>query len=273
MDPDLLRDWLDTRCALTDRGTVEKETGRSVAAVMPIHLFGQPADMDSIGSICAEWAIPIVEDACQAVGAKWGGKRAGALGQIGCFSFFPSKNLGALGDGGMITTDDAGLGGRLVRLREHGGQGYLHSEVGFNSRLDALQAGFLRVKLARLDGWHEGRRRNAAFYDEAFQGQDGVSTPFIDPEAWSVYNQYTIRATDRDGLMAHLRGKGIGCAVYYPLPLHLQECFSTLGYSKGDFPVSERASQEVLSLPVFGELTQGELEEVVAEVRSFYGLD
>lgn len=273
MDPDLLRDWLETRCALTERGAVEKETGRSVAAVMPVHLFGQPADMDAIGSICAEWGIPVVEDACQAVGARWGGMRAGSLGDIGCFSFFPSKNLGALGDGGMITTDDAGLAERMVRLREHGGQGYLHSEVGFNSRLDALQAGFLRVKLARLDGWHEGRRRNAGFYDEAFAGLDRVTTPFIDPEAWSVYNQYTIRAVDRDGLMAHLRGNGIGCAVYYPLPLHLQECFASLGYARGDLPVSERASLEVLSLPVFGELTPGELEEVVAAVISFYARD
>jgi len=273
MDPDLLREWLETRCALTDRGAVEKETGRRVAAVMPVHLFGQPADMDAIGSICAEWAIPVVEDACQAVGAGWGGIKAGSLGEIGCFSFFPSKNLGALGDGGMITTDDAALAERMVRLREHGGQGYLHSEVGFNSRLDALQAGFLRVKLARLDGWHEGRRRNAGFYNEVFADMAGVTTPFIDPEAWSVYNQYTIRAVDRDGLMTHLRSNGIGCAIYYPLPLHLQECFASLGYTEGDLPVSERASLEVLSLPVFGELTRDELEEVAAAVKTFYGLD
>lgn len=270
MDPELLDRWLQEKCAVTGRGVVHRDSGRRVSAVMPVHLFGQVADMDRIMDICSDWALPVVEDACQSVGASWSDRRAGSFGAAGCFSFFPSKNLGALGDGGMVTTDDPATAARITSLREHGGEGYIHREVGFNSRLDALQAGFLRVKLAHLDGWHEGRRRNAEFYREAFEGVDEVVTPFIRSEAWSVYNQYTIRVRERDGLLAHLRERGIGCAVYYPLPLHMQECFSGLGYSEGDMPVSETASREVLSIPVFGELRQEELEEVAGTVKGFY---
>jgi dTDP-4-amino-4,6-dideoxygalactose transaminase len=170
----------------------------------------------------------------------------------------------------MITTDDPDIAARLISLREHGGVGYIHEEVGFNSRLDALQAGFLRIKLARLDGWHDGRRRNAAFYGKAFRDLREVSTPVIKRGAWSVYNQYTLRVSDRDGLLDHLRGRGIGCAVYYPLPLHLQECFRCLGYVRGDFPEAEAASRDVISIPVFGELTEEELSEVVEAVKEFY---
>lgn len=270
MDPDLLSDWLRDNCAVTNRGVVNKNTGIRVAAVMPVHLFGQIADMNSIMTVCNDWRIPVIEDAAQAVGAKWAGKRAGSIGVAGCFSFFPSKNLGALGDGGMVTTSDPGTAERIVRLREHGGQGYVHKEVGFNSRLDALQAGFLRIKLAHLENWHRGRRKNASFYNRAFRNVKQVRTPFIRKEAWSIYNQYTIRAEKRDELLPWLREHEIGCAVYYPLPLHLQECFSCLQYSKGDFPVSETASSEVISLPVFGELTEDELVEVVETVKSFY---
>jgi dTDP-4-amino-4,6-dideoxygalactose transaminase len=270
MDPDLLSGWLQEHCAVTDRGVVYRSTGTRVGAVMPIHLFGQMADMDRIMSICNDWGLPVVEDACQSVGARWSERRAGSFGAAGCFSFFPSKNLGALGDGGMVTTDDPDTAARLISLREHGGVGYIHDEVGFNSRLDALQAGFLRVKLARLDGWHEGRRRNAAFYCKAFRDLKEVTTPVIKRGAWSVYNQYTIRVKDRDRLLEHLRNCGIGCAVYYPLPLHLQQCFKCLGYGEGDLPVSEAASKEVLSIPVFGELTEVELAEVVGAVRSLY---
>ncbi|OPL19716.1 MAG: hypothetical protein AVO35_01715 [Candidatus Aegiribacteria sp. MLS_C] len=269
MDPELLRDWLQERCAVTSRGVVHRKTGSRVGAVMPVHLFGQVADMDGIMEVCDEWGLPVVEDACQSVGARWRDRRAGSFGAAGCFSFFPSKNLGALGDGGMVTTDDDALAARLVSLREHGGEGYIHREVGFNSRLDAIQAGFLRVKLACLDGWHEGRRRNAAFYDKAFRDIEEVRTPPIDGRAWSVYNQYTIRVEDRDGLLAHLRDRGIGCAVYYPLPLHLQQCFMDLGYGRGDLPAAEAAAGEVISIPVYGELTGDERSEVVEAVREF----
>ncbi len=270
MDPDLLSDWLRNNCAVTNRGIVEKSSGTRVAAVMPVHLFGQMAEMDRIMTICNDWRIPVVEDAAQAVGAKWEGKKAGSFGTAGCFSFFPSKNLGALGDGGMVTTGDHETAERIVRLREHGGQGYIHREVGFNSRLDALQAGFLRVKLSHLEEWHKGRRKNANFYRSAFKSVKQVKTPVIRKNAWSVYNQYTLRAENRDELLAWLRNREIGCAVYYPLPLHLQECFECLGYREGDFPVSENASKEVISLPVFGELTDTELNEVVDSVKGFY---
>ena len=270
MDPSCLSSFLDAKCAITERGVIHRSSGGRVAAVMPVHLFGQTVDMGEIGRICKSWELPVIEDACQAVGARWAKKRAGNLGTTGCFSFFPSKNLGALGDAGCVTTSDEEIASRLERLREHGGQGYFHSEVGTNSRLDAIQAGFLRVKLRHLDSWHEGRRRNASYYAEALGDLEQMRMPVIDKRAWSVYNQFTILAEDRDGLLEHLRGGGIGCAVYYPLPLHLQECFGWLGYMKGDFPVSERSSGSVISLPVFGELTEAEIEEVVKAVRDFY---
>jgi dTDP-4-amino-4,6-dideoxygalactose transaminase len=265
-----LRGWLEEACERTGSGTIDRRTGAKLKALVPVDLFGQIADMDDLEAIASDWGLALVEDACQSVGATWRGRKAGCFGKAGCFSFFPSKNLGALGDGGAITVSDPALAERLVRLREHGGQGYFHREVGTNSRMDALQAGFLSVKLRRLDAWHEGRRRNAAFYSRAFADVPEVSVPVIDSSARSIYNQYTIRASDRDGLMAHLKAKGIGCAVYYPLPLHLQECFAGLGYAEGDFPVAEKASREVLSLPVFGELTGEELQEVVEAVKGFY---
>jgi len=270
MDPDALESWLRHGCAVTERGTVDRKTGARVHAVIPVDLFGQIADMDRISAICSDWGLVLIEDACQSVGATWKGRKAGTFGAAGCFSFFPSKNLGALGDGGAITTGDPDLADRLVRLREHGGQGYYHSEVGTNSRMDALQAGFLSVKLRHLESWHAGRRRNAEWYAGALADVEEVSTPVMDPRAASIYNQYTVRAKDRDGLMAHLRSLGTGCAVYYPLPLHLQECFAPLGYTDGDFPVSEQAAREVLSLPVFGELTLSELQEVAGAVTGFY---
>jgi len=270
IDPELLSEWLTDNCVVTNRGVVHRGNGTRIGAVMPVHLFGQLADMDRIMSICDDWQIPVVEDACQAVGAKWSKRRAGSLGDAGCFSFFPSKNLGALGDGGMVTTSNPEIADRIVSLREHGGMGYIHEEVGFNSRLDAIQAGFLRIKLAHLESWHKGRRKNARFYDRTLRSLGQVTTPLIKKEAWSVYNQYTIKAADRDDLLNYLRERGVGCAIYYPLPLHLQKCFECLGYSEGDFPVSETVSKEVISIPVFGELTEEELTEVVSTIKEFY---
>jgi len=270
MDPSALSAWLTDNCVITERGVVHKALGRRIAAVMPVHIFGQVADMTELCRICKEWRLPVVEDAAQAVGAKWEDKRAGTFGTTGCFSFFPSKNLGALGDAGCVTTSFDETGDRLVRLREHGGQGYYHSEVGTNSRLDAIQAAFLRVKLNHIEEWHLGRRKNAQYYMDALADLPQVRTPVIDPRAWSIYNQFTILAADRDGLLEYLRSRSIGCAVYYPLPLHLQECFGSLGYSEGDFQIAELASTEVISLPVFGELREEELEEVVSTIREFY---
>ncbi len=270
MDARELESWLNRNCACTDRGVVHRVMKTRVAAVIPVHLFGQTADMDAIQDVCERWGLPVVEDACQSVGASWKGRKAGSMGQLGCFSFFPSKNLGALGDGGMLTANDAELADQLVLLREHGGQGYMHATVGTNSRLDALQAAFLRVKLRRLESWHAGRRANAAFYDKAFENLSHVRTPVIAEGAESIYNQYTLRVKNRDGLLEHLRSQGIGCAVYYPLCLHQQKCFEYLGYRRGDFPVAEACSADVISLPVFGELTAEELKAVVTAVKGFY---
>lgn len=243
-------------------------------AVMPVDLFGQLAPLDAIAAAIPD--LPMIEDAAQAIGAtrEIGGKniRAGEVATIGTFSFFPSKNLGGYGDGGMIVTQDEALATRLRRLRVHGGlKTYFHDEVGFNSRLDALQAAVLLAKLPHLGQWSAARRRNAAYYDAAFAGLSEVKTPSVDPQNVSIYNQYTVRVERRDDLQSHLKSKGIGHSVYYPLPLHLQPCFAYLGYREGACPESERAAKEVVSLPIYPELTESQLDEVVGAVRGFYG--
>ena len=243
-------------------------------AVMPVDLFGQLAPLDAIKAAIPD--LPLIEDAAQSIGAtrEIGGRtvRAGEVATMGTFSFFPSKNLGGYGDGGMIVTQDEALATRLRRLRVHGGlKTYFHDEVGFNSRLDSIQAAVLLAKLPHLETWSAARRRNAAHYDAAFADVSDVRTPTIDPQNVSIYNQYTIRAERRDELQAFLKAKGIGQCIYYPLPLHLQPCFAYLDYREGEFPESERASKEVLSLPIYPELTEGQLDEVVGAVREFYG--
>lgn len=229
------------------------EEVRSVKAIMPVHLFGQCADMVAINELGRRFGIPVIEDAAQAIGAEQDGRRAGSLGLCGCFSFFPSKNLGGFGDGGMITTDDAALAGKLRLLRVHGsGATYYHQVTGVNSRLDTLQAAILLVKFQHLGEWTAGRRANAALYraalTERLRGR--VQVPGENPGMLHVYNQFTVRLGNRDGVRERLAGLGVGTAVYYPLPLHLQKCFADLGYSEGDFPCSEAAALEVLSLPV-----------------------
>jgi dTDP-4-amino-4,6-dideoxygalactose transaminase len=243
-------------------------------AIMPVDLFGQLAPLDAIAAALPD--LPMIEDAAQSIGAsrEMGGKkiRAGETATVGTFSFFPSKNLGGYGDGGMIVTQDGSLATRLRRLRVHGGlKTYFHDEVGFNSRLDAIQAAVLLAKLPHLEKWSAARRRNAAYYDAAFATLAEVKTPVIDPQNVSIYNQYTLRAERRDDLQAHLKAKGIGNSIYYPLPLHLQPCFAYLGYREGTCPESEKAAKEVLSLPVYPELTEAQLDEVVGVVREFYG--
>ena len=242
-------------------------------AVIPVDLFGQMAEIETIRRLMP--SVPLIEDAAQSIGArrKIDGKwvMAGEAATIGTYSFFPSKNLGGYGDGGMMVTQDDALAKRLMRLRTHGSvQTYLHEEVGFNSRLDALQAAVLSAKLPHLAAWSAKRRENAAFYDAAFADLD-VTTPYIDPANESIFNQYTLRLAKRDALKEHLKAKGIGHSVYYPLPLHLQPCFAYLGYKEGTCPESEKASREVISLPVFPELTGAQRDEVVAGVRSFFG--
>lgn len=243
-------------------------------AVIPVDLFGQIAAIDAVATAIP--GMPIIEDAAQSIGAtrKIGGAttRAGEMATIGTFSFFPSKNLGGYGDGGMMVTQDEQLATRLRRLRVHGGmKTYFHEEVGYNSRLDALQAAVLLAKLPHLETWSAARRRNAEYYNSGFADVSAVRIPLIDPANVSIYNQYTIRVPRRDELQAHLKSKGIGNSVYYPLPLHLQPCFEYLGYSEGAFPVSEKAAKEVISLPIYPELTTAQLDEVIEAVREFYG--
>ena len=248
--------------------------GPRTRAVIPVDLFGQIAPVEEV--VKAAGAIPVIEDAAQSIGARrriddeW--TMAGECATIGTFSFFPSKNLGGYGDGGMIVTQDDALAARMRRLRVHGGaRQYYHDEVGYNSRLDALQAAVLLAKLPHLARWSAARRDNAAYYDRALAGVGDIRLVAIDPNNESIYNQYTIRTQSRDALQKHLTAKGIGTSIYYPLPLHRQPCFEYLGYTRGSMPESERAAAEVLSLPVFPELTRSQLDEVVDGIRSYFG--
>jgi dTDP-4-amino-4,6-dideoxygalactose transaminase len=243
-------------------------------AIVPVDLFGQVAGIEEIRRLAP--GVPLIEDAAQSIGARrnidgeW--RMAGEAATIGTFSFFPSKNLGGYGDGGMMVTQDESLYHRLMRLRTHGSvKTYFHEEVGYNSRLDALQAAILGAKLQYLPTWSAKRRENAAFYSAAFADMPEIVTPFVEPANESIFNQYTIRVPRRDALKEHLAAKKIGHAVYYPLPLHLQPCFAYLGYKAGAFPESERAASEVISLPIYPELTRERLDEVAAAVRSFFG--
>jgi dTDP-4-amino-4,6-dideoxygalactose transaminase len=243
-------------------------------AVVPVDLFGQVAAIEEVAKVAK--GVPVIEDAAQSIGARrkidgeW--RMAGEAATIGTFSFFPSKNLGGYGDGGAVVTQDEGLFNELKRLRTHGSvTTYFHEIVGYNSRLDALQAAALLAKLPHLAAWSAKRRANAAFYNAAFADVADITTPYTEPVSESIFNQYTIRVPRRDDLKAHLASKGIGHSVYYPLPLHLQPCFAYLGYKEGQCPEAERASKEVLSLPIYPELTQAQLDEVVAAVRGFFG--
>ncbi|MFZ9088676.1 MAG: DegT/DnrJ/EryC1/StrS family aminotransferase [Planctomycetaceae bacterium] len=252
-----------------DPQSVERLITSRTKAIMPVHIFGQCADMEPFWKMAAAHQLTIIEDAAQAIGAEYQGRRAGVLGTIGCFSFFPTKNLGGAGDGGIMTTDDEELADRLRRLRVHGDLGgYNHIEVGFNSRLDALQAAVLRVKLRHLDQWTNARGNNANRYNQLISHNgltDVLQTPQAPADGRHVWNQYTLRVANgqRDTVMQSLRQSQIGCAVYYPIPLHLQKCFDYLGYQPGDLPHAEQASQQVLSLPIYSELPAAHLERVV----------
>ena len=248
---------------------VEQAITSRTAAIMPVHIFGQCAEMEPLWRLSSAYDIPLIEDSAQAIGAEYRGRRTGVLGTIGCFSFFPTKNLGGAGDGGIMTTDDPEIAARLKRLRVHGDVGgYNHVEVGFNSRLDALQAAVLRVKLRHLDSWTEGRARNAERYCQLIEANglsDVVKVPAVLPDRRHVFNQFTTRVVGnhRTTIMKSLKEQQIGCAVYYPIPLHLQKCFAYLGYQPGDLPEAERACAEVMSLPIYTELPAAHLERVV----------
>ena len=242
-------------------------------AILPVHLFGLGADMDPILDIAARAHIPVVEDAAQAIGASYKSRLLGGLGALGCFSFFPSKNLGAFGDAGLLTTNDAGLAKRARLLRTHGMEPrYYHHVVGANFRMDALQAAVLRVKAPHLPAWTERRRANAQRYRALFRDaglQDRVTLPVESADRRHIFNQFVIRTVDRDALKAHLGDRGIGTEVYYPVPFHLQPCFSYLGYLPGAFPEAERAAAESLALPIYGELTAAQQETVVGAIGEF----
>ncbi len=249
---------------------VEKKISLKTKAIMPVHLFGQCVDMEPLLALAKKYNLKVIEDAAQAIGSGYKGKNAGTMGDIGCFSFFPSKNLGCFGDGGLVSTNSETLNERLKGLRVHGGQiQYHHNEVGLNARLDALQAAVVSVKLPYLKSWTEGRRRHAAIYNELFAGNPNVVTPVEKTDRYHIYNQYVIRVKNRDALKAYLTEKEIGCAVYYPLSLHQQKCFANLGYTEGSFPESEKAAKETLALPVYPEMSEEQLKFVAAAVNEF----
>ncbi len=266
-----------------DPARIEPAVTPKTKAVIPVHLYGQCADMAAIMTVAKRHNLHVIEDAAQALGADYAdGRRAGSIGAVGCFSFFPSKNLGALGDGGMVVTNDADVAERLRVLRVHGSKPkYYHKLIGGNFRLDSLQAAVLNVKLNYLDTWTKRRQENARRYLDLFQRANLAANPaIVMPKAvyegsgvghYHIYNQFVIRVPQRDQLMAHLKQQGIGSEIYYPVPFHLQECFRSLGYKEGDFPESERAAKETLALPIYPELTNEQQECVVTGVSRFFG--
>jgi len=276
MDPEQLSTFLTRECVYDPitRTTIHTSSNTTVKAILPVHLYGQCADMDEIFAIAGRYDLLVVEDACQAIGATYKNKKAGAIGTLGCFSFFPSKNLGGAGDGGMVITSDQKLADRVRLLRLHGmNPKYYHSIVGFNSRLDELQAAVLRVKLPYLDSWSAGRRENAMKYEQDFKAAgllSEITLPTVLPQRSHIFHQYVIRCKQRDKLQAHLRAAGIGTDVYYPVSLHEQECFRSLGYASLDMPQSYAASKDVLALPIFPELTDAQRRYVVDSISSFY---
>ena len=272
IDEKLVAEYLETRCEIDAEAGVprDKDTGRLVRAIIPVHLFGQCADMETIGSLAEKHNISIIEDAAQALGAASNGKMAGSIGHIGCLSFYPTKNLGGFGDGGMITTSDDQLAERCRVIRVHGSKPkYYHAMVGINSRLDAMQAAVLLVGLKQLDEWIEKRREHGAAYSPGLEGTKGLSLPPTLNGQRHVFNQYVIRSDRRDNLRKYLAEKDIGTEIYYPLPLHLQECFSDLGHGEGDFPESERAAAESLAIPMFPYLTAEQRTTVTNAIKDF----
>src|SRR5580692_6167555 len=273
--PQAVDEFIKRECEAKDGQLINRRTGGRVKALMPVHLYGQAADMDPLMAIAKRHRLKVIENAAQAIGTEYKGVRVGSIGDIGCFSFFPSKNLGAFGDAGLCTANDAVLAESMRVLRVHGGKPkYFHALIGGNFRIDELQAAVLRVKLKYLDRWTEGRQRNAAFYDTAF-GQAGLgeklATPSAPPEGRHIFNQYIVRVQKRDALKDFLGKRGVGTEIYYPVPLHLQKCFEYLQHRAGDFLESERAALETLALPIYPELEPAQLKHVVAAIAEFFG--
>lgn len=266
---------IDPRTCNMDIGLIESKITERTKAIEPVHLYGQCADMATLREVAAKHDIPLVEDAAQAIGAEEKGVRAGAMSDVGCFSFYPSKNLGGMGDGGFMTTDDDELARKLFALRVHGSEErYYHKWVGLNSRLDGFQGAVLRVKLPLLDGWSDQRKANADYYKELFTDaglSEAIGLPHEREDVRHIYNQYVVRVNGRrDELRTFLTDQGIGTDIYYPVPLHLQECFAYLGYSEGAFPESEKAARETLALPIYPELKPDQQEYVVGKIAEFF---
>jgi dTDP-4-amino-4,6-dideoxygalactose transaminase len=262
---------IDPQTFNIDPSAIEAAITERTKAILPVHLYGQPADMDPIAALAETHGLYVIEDAAQAVGARYKGKRAGSIGHAGCLSFYPTKNLGGYGDGGLVVTRDAVLAEKVDILRRHGSRVKYHAEVlGFNSRLDALQAAILGVKLDHLDEWNDRRRQIARRYNELLAGLP-VQTPYESTDVYHVYHQYTVRVPQRDELGEHLKDRGVGRMIYYPVPLHLQALYAGLGYEKGSLPASEAASQEVISLPMYPELTDAQQVSIAEAMREFYG--
>jgi dTDP-4-amino-4,6-dideoxygalactose transaminase len=254
-----------------DPAEIAKAITSKTKAIMPVHLFGQVSEMDRINEIAKRHNLAVIEDNAQGIGALYMEQQGGTIGDIGTLSFFPSKNLGCMGDGGMCLTNDADLAQKLRQLRVHGeNPKYYHKWVGLNSRLDSIQAAVLAVKLPYLEEWSEKRRQNAEYYYQHLQDVPQIKLPVIRSQAKSIYNQFTIIAENRDELKNHLLDSGIGCAIYYPLPLHLQECFADLNGKAGDLPISEESAERVLSIPIYPELTDSQKDRVIEVIKDFY---
>lgn len=251
-----------------DASLIEQAISTKTKAIIVVHLFGQPADMDSIIQIAKQYDLVIIEDACQAIGAAYKGKQVGSFSDAGCFSFFPTKNLGAYGDGGLVVTNDAKVHEKICLLRNHGSpEKYVHTCIGFNSRLDEIQAAVLQVKFSNLNAWNRKRRELATRYSEQLAGL--VQTPVIAPDREHIFHQYCIEITNRDGLASFLQHKQISTGIYYPIPLHMQKAFQHLGYREGDFPVAEKASQHILALPIHPFLTEAQQEYIITSIKKY----
>ena len=258
---------IDEKTFNIDVKKIKKAVTKKTKAILPVHLFGLSADMEKIKGLAAEYKLKIIEDCAQSFGAVYKGKKTGAIGDAGCFSFFPSKNLGCYGDGGMVITNDDNMAEKIRMLRNHGQKvRYYHSVIGYNSRLDEIQAGILRVKLKRIDEYNKKRRENARLYTEKLKGAN-IITPSEPEGYYHVFHQYSIRTSKRDSILNGLTDAGIASAIYYPVPLHLQESYKDLGYKKGDFPVSEVVASDIISLPMYPELTAGQIDEVCKTIK------
>ena len=277
MDHEKLREYLEQKCEKDKSGKlISRRSRRPVTAVVPVHLYGQMVDMDAIQALADRFGLIVIEDACQAHGAEYFSRKqnrwmkAGSIGRAAAFSFYPGKNLGACGEAGAATTNDANIAKKISMLRDHGqAKKYYHDIEGYNGRLDALQAGLLHAKLAHLAKWNSQRREHAAEYNRLFAGSDDAVTPFEPSWSRAVFHLYVIRTADREGMGAHLKASGIGTGIHYPIPLHLQKAYSSMGYKAGDFPECEKAAAEIISLPMFPQLTAAQQATVVREVLQF----